>query len=244
MKALKIFISVICVLFCLCLQPAAASQSELPFSDGEELIYDIYYKRMKLGVSRLTFNGLKTLEGIALYHITFYTDVPGFEDTEEIYAHTDTFLPFRITRRIKRIGCLPQKIDEVYDQEACSVTIKDKGNIFARPKTIKKECPIYNPLLLTYYYRTWPTEKYSQKKSISLPKADFDVVLKGKEKVKTGVGEDLAYVFSGEPSKFTFWLSADKRKLPVKITGHNVLGYSFILNSINGIDAEDGQGRE
>ncbi len=242
MRSAKIFITITVILSCACAGIAAAFEAPLPFEEGEELIYDIYYKQMKLGVSKLKFNGQKTFEGRDLYHITFYTDVPGFEDTEEIYAHKETFLPFRISRKIKRIGCLPQKIDETYDQETCSVTINDKGNIFSRPQTIQKECPIYNPLLLTYYYRTMSHEECSRKKSISLPKADFDIVLKGKEKVSSGLGEEMAYVFSGEPSKFTFWLSADDKKIPIKISGHNVFGYSFVLNTIKrGGRAEDGE---
>jgi hypothetical protein len=232
MKSIKIFTVTTAILLCACAQLSAVAESALPFSEGEELIYDIYYKRMKLGRSKLKFNGRKNVEDMDLYHITFYTDVPGFEDTEEIYAHKDTFLPFRISRKIKRIGCLPQKIEEVYDQEAFSVTIDDKGNIFTRPQTIQKECPIYNPLLLTYYYRTISREESSRKKSVSLPKTDFDIVPKGREKVSSGLGESMAYVFSGEPSKFTFWLSDDDKKIPMKISGHNVFGYSFVLNSV------------
>jgi hypothetical protein len=239
MKTLTVMLIFVTVMCSLALPCCADPDLTLPFSEGEELVFDIYYKKVKLGKSTLTFHGEKKIDGIDLYLITFCTDVPGFSDKEEIYAYKETFLPYRIVRKIKRGGAFPIKIWEDYDQESFKVDIKERGTILTKKRTIQKERPIYNPLLLTYLYRTKPFTVNPTKLKISIPMSDFDVVAKGKEMVTTCLGKRLAYVFKGEPSKFTFWLSADKEKIPVKIKGHNLLDYCFMIKTVRNILTPD-----
>lgn len=233
MKKLSRLLFLIILVLGLMMPVQAEPSLNLPFSEGEELIYDVYYKKMKLGTSKLTFNGVKSIDGEDFYHVTFYTEVPGFKDTEEIYAYKDTFLPFIISRNIKRLGAFPMNIEERYDQEAFTVDIKNKGIFRSKKQTIRKDGPIYNALLLTYYYRAKPDIEGLPRQKISLPMADFEIILKGEEIVSTKAGDRLAYVFAGEPSKFTFWLSRDEKRIPVKIKGHSVLDYSLVLNSVS-----------
>jgi hypothetical protein len=203
-----------------------------PFAAGEELVFDVLYKQVRLGEATLTFHGESVLDGKGLYYVTFVTKVPGFDDMEEIYAYKDSFLPYKITRSIKRGNCFPLKITEDYDQEKHEVRIKRAGVLLTVNDTIRKPRPIYNPLLLTYYYRMQSLSSLPASYPVSIPKADFTIVLKGKQFVKTKLGGRVAYVFKGEPSKFTFWLTADEKKLPIEIRGHNLLDYSFVIKSV------------
>ena len=45
-------------------------------------------------------------------------------------------------------------------------------------------------------------------------------------------------VFSSEPPKFTFYLSKDEDRVPVKIKSHTALSYSMVLNSKESADKE------
>ncbi len=199
---------------------------------GEELVYNVYYKAVRVGKSILTFHGEEQLDEKSFYHITFSTSLPGFDDVEEIYAYKDTFLPYRVCRTIKRMGTFPTRIEERYDQDTFRVDITKDGNLFTENFFIQKETPIYNAILLPYYYRTRPVAIYKEKLKVSLPMADFDVVLKGTKNVSTALGECSAYIFKGEPSKFTFWLSTDEKRIPIKIKSHTALDYSFVISEI------------
>jgi len=216
-----------------CVAGEGGKSISLPFHKGEELIYDIYYKKLKIGKSVLVFHGEKKIDGKDFYYITFSTKLPGFEDAEDIYADKETFLPFRIFRYIRRAGVFCTRITEEYDQEAFKVKIEKWGRLQVSKRiTIEKDVPIQNAILLPYHYRTKPVMAENQEFRISFPTADFDMIFKGKETIKTGLGEHPAYVFTSIPEKFTFWLSVDKKKIPLKIAGYNVAGYALVIRSI------------
>jgi len=214
----------------------------LPFEKGECLEYDVFYKNMRVGKSSLTFHGEETLDEKSLYHITFSTKVHGFEDIEEIYAYKETFLPYKIFRLIRNAKLLSTKITEEYDQMAFEVKIKRDNNLFIKRSTIKKDAPIYNALLLAYYYRTKQEFSPKEEFKVTLPVASFKIIFNGKDIITTKLGKFMTYVFSGEPSRFTFWLSADENRIPVKIKGHSALDYSFVIKSIG--NTEDNKPKE
>jgi hypothetical protein len=216
--------------------PEALAKSRLPFKSGEELVYNIYCKKIKVGKSVLTFHGDEVIDGREVYHITFTTEISMLKDTEEIYAHKDTFLPFRINRTIRRGGYFPTRIEEEYDQEAYGIKIKKKGNLFTQNSCIVRQGPISNAILLTYFYRSKPDiSKIDTYKAI-LPTTDFNIVMKGTETLLTCFGERAAYVFKGDPPKFTFWLCADEKRIPLKMESHTIVDYTFILNTVNGYE--------
>lgn len=219
------------VLFCSALW--AAEEAALPFPKGEQFIFDVFCSDMKLGESTLIFRGIEEMDGVDYYHITFDTDVCGFRDREEIYAYKDTFLPYKIIRNITRMESFPAVITESYDQEAYKVHIKNRGSLLTRNSTIKKKAPLHNAILLMYYFRSKETYIKDEKVNVVLPSAKFDIALTGEEKISTGLGEREAFIFEGNPSKFTFWLSADDKKAPLKIKGHGMLNYVFLLKSID-----------
>lgn len=202
------------------------------FLEGERLVYDVYYKKLKIGESVLVFHGEKEMDGIPTYHITFSTTLPGFQDMEDIYAYKETFLPLRVNRSIKRATLFPLKVQEEYDQSAYNVRIKQQGRLLSKEFTIQKDAPIHNTILLPYYYRTKPLIVEGEKIKITLPTADYEIFLEEKKAVTIPSGEYSVYVFKSDPPKFTFWLSTDEKKIPVKVEGHTALGYSLILRSI------------
>lgn len=200
--------------------------------DGERLVYDVYFNRLKIGESVLEFHGEKRLNGRDTYRITFTTKTPGFEDAEDIYADKETFLPLRVSRSIKKLGAFSTTIQEEYDQAAFKVIIKKQSTFSSKEFAIQKDEPISNAIVLPYYYRTRPDIAKGESFKVTLPTVDFDVVLEGREVVATPLGVRPVYVFVSVPSKFTFWLSADKRRIPLKIEGHTALGHSLIIKSI------------
>ena len=210
----------------------SAEDTTLPFEEGETLVYDVYYAGLKAGQSTLKFHGEKTFNGGSAYYITFVTELPFFKDHEDIYAEKGSFLPLKISRRIEKMGGLSaEEIEEEYDQAGFKVNIKKKGAFSTNKTTIEKNSPIYNAILLTYFCRANPGMANKDAFKIVLPTQEFNIRVSGEDKIETPSGQYLVDVFTSEPSKFTFYLSKDKERLPVKITSHTTLNYTMILNS-------------
>jgi len=203
-----------------------------PFKDGEKLTYEVRYNGLKVGRSILTFNGEKDLDGKSVYHITFFTKIPSLKDTEEIYADKDTFLPIEVHRKIKKKIGFNNSIVEKYDQKKFKVDISSKSKLRSKNFSIQRHAPIHNAILLPYYYRVKESFDENERINVSLPTMDFEVIFKGKETIKTPLGEYESYAFTSNPPKFKLWLSADKKRIPLKIKNPGTLGYSLIIKSI------------
>jgi len=202
----------------------------LPFKKGEHLVYDIYLKSVKIGKSELTFFGEEDLGSRRCYRIGFTTNVPFFKDKEQIYAEKGNFLPIKVERELKNALGFTTKITEEYDQENFTVKIKKQGS--SKVQTFEKSAPIYNAILLTYYCRANPDIAKDEIFKVILPTSEHNVQMSGKEAIETPSGAYTTTVYSSAPSKFTFYLSDDKKKIPVKISSQTALGYTLVLNSM------------
>lgn len=220
-------------------QPVALMPSDqgiptrLLFEPGEELRYQVNYKGLPLGTSVLTFHGEALWQEQKTYHITFTTALPLVKDREDIYAEKETFLPLLVVRSVNKVGAFPEKIEEVYDQKKYSVVVSKKGAILSKRFVIQKESAIHNAILLAYAYRQRPDLEASPAHAVMLPTAHFSVLYKGKEVVKTPLGEFPAHVFTSNPPKFKLWISADEKRIPLKIENPATLGYSLEIKSID-----------
>ena len=216
---------------------SSAENIILPFKDGERLVYDVYSAGLKTGQSVLTFYGEKPFNDESAYYITFVTELPFFKDYEDIYAAKGSFLPIKINRKIEKIGGLStEEIEEEYNQVDFHVTINKKGAFSTNKTTIQKNGPIYNAILLTYFCRANPGMEDKGEFRIVLPTQEFDIRISGEENIETPSGRYLADVFTSEPAKFTFYLSKDNERLPVKISSHTALNYTMILSSKENLD--------
>jgi len=248
MRKITIILSIICLCFLLytvvnCapkghaienLEPGASHQARsLPFKEGESFTYEVRYSGLKIGKSILTFNGEKELNGRKVYHITFFTKIPSLKDTEEIYADKDTFLPIEVHRKIKKKIGFSDNVVEKYDQVNFKVDIKQKSKLRSRNFSIQKDSPVHNAILLAYFYRVKKAFNENERTKIALPTVDFDVMFSGIEAIKTPMGEYRAYVFTSEPPRFRLWLSADEKRIPLKIKNPGTLGYSLVIRSID-----------
>jgi len=207
--------------------------TSIPFSKGERLVYEVSYKGVKVGKSTLTFHGEEEFNNQKAYHITFFTRVTAVTDNEELYADKNTFLPLEVHRTIRRFGTFTTRIKERYDQKEFKVDIKKKSKLRTEHFSIEKDAPIHNAILLTYYCRAKSSFNRGEGFKISLPVVDFEVKFKGIEAIETPLGEQKAYVFSGSPAEFKFYLSTDDKRTPLKIENPNALGYSLAIKSID-----------
>jgi hypothetical protein len=143
-----------------------------------------------------------------------------------------------VSRLINNIGSFPTAIDEYYDQDAGRIEIEKRGKFLSKKITIQKEGTIHNAILLPYYYRVKQDLLKGATLKVNLPTVDFDVILKGVETIVTPMGEYSAYVFRSNPAKFTLWVSADEKRIPLRIENPSVFGYSLVINAIESADTK------
>lgn len=201
-----------------------------PFEAGESFKYSYSMGPLKVGSATLTFVGETTLDDEKVYHITFESKVGTFYDFENIYAEPETLYPLYVERKIKNIG-FTTVIKEKYDQDNFKVDITKKGITGEYTKTITKQAPIQNALLLLYYCRTLSEAKLKPglEFDVVLPVDEFKVKLSKIEELKTPAGNFKAYFFESTPEKMKLWIATNKERTPLKVQNSTAIGPSSII---------------
>jgi len=209
--------------------PAPAPAQKIPPEYfGERIIYDVRYGALSLGRSQFNSVAKVELDGRQLNLLVFETKLNRFADTEKIYSDPMTTLPVRVERDV--VNWLSrEKITEDYDQQGFTVTItKVKGK--RQEKTvIKKSGYINNPILLPYYVRNIPRLEVGTSLVANLPNRKFEIHLDSIEDIRVPAGTFKAYHFESTPRQIEIWISADARRIPIKIQGTGLFGYLMLM---------------
>jgi len=196
---------------------------------GEEIVYNISFGGFVVGEARFACLTNTSLNGVDVNVMTFKTDAPRFADTETIYSDPGSHLPFRVERDILQWP-FREKIVEVYDQKNFTVTItKDPGSTH----TITRDRPIHNAILLPYFLRRMDNLGEGWKMAVTFPTHQFLVTLVSVDDLEVPAGTFKAYHFRSDPFKFEIWITADERKIPVKIQGLDLFGYTLAMKEYN-----------
>jgi len=199
---------------------------------GEKMAYDIKLGGITLG--RAKFEHIKSvkLDGKLLSVMVFETSLPRFKDTEIIYSDPKTFLPIKIERNI--LGFLSkEEITENYDQKEFTVTIKKRKGGREESIAIKKDGPIHNAILLPHFVRYIAKLDPEKTLLVNLPSRQIEIKLVSTEEITVPAGTFKTYHFKSTPKQIEIWLSADSRRIPVKIQSTAALGYLMVLRECN-----------
>ncbi|MDD4894555.1 MAG: DUF3108 domain-containing protein [Candidatus Omnitrophica bacterium] len=197
---------------------------------GEKITYDVKLGKLYLGKAQ--FNNLpnEQLNGKVLNVMTLETKVTQFTDTEKIYSDTETFLPVRVERDILKV-LLREKITEDYNQNKFAVTItKNIGSKSQETLVIEKDSPIHNAVLLPYSVRRIPDLEIGKIIVANLPLRKLELKLVSIEEIKVPAGTFKAYHFVSTPKRIEIWISADERRIPLKIQSSELFGYSLVMS--------------
>ncbi|MCX5697179.1 MAG: DUF3108 domain-containing protein [Candidatus Omnitrophica bacterium] len=196
---------------------------------GERITYDIRFGGFRLGSSRFNYLAKAEINGRPALLMTLDTRLARFSDTEKIYGDPVTLLPLRIERYI--INWFSREhIIENYDQSAHSVTIKKtKGKRAEAPLVIKKSGPIQNAILLPHYVRRLPVLTLGTVFTVNLPNREFKIELTSIDEVVVPAGTFKAFHCESIPRQIDIWITADERRIPVKIQGSGIFGYLMVM---------------
>lgn len=196
---------------------------------GEKITYDVRLGKIYLGKAVFHHVERLQLEGRAANLITFDTHLVNFQDSEIIYSDPTNFLPIKIERRINNWP-FQEKITENYDQSKFILTITKIKGKNKEQLAIKKNSPIHNAILLPFYVRRIPKLDIGWTLTAQLPTQQFLIRLVSVERLRLPSGEFSCYHFESFPKKFEIWISADNRRIPVKIRGLGALGYTMLMH--------------
>ena len=194
----------------------------------EKIIYVVRFGNIYLGQAKFHYAAQEELYGRLVDIVTFQTNLARFVDLEKIYADPENFLPLRIERDVSTWP-VPEKIIENYNQKNFTLAITKYKGKRQEQFFIKNDSPIHNAILLPFYVRSIPLLDVGWSTVINLPKERFEVSLTSIEEVNVPAGKFKSYHFESKPKKFEIWLSADKRRIPVKIKGLGKLGYTLFM---------------
>lgn len=203
-------------------------EARKPERIGEKIVYDVKLGKVSLGKARYNHLPNVELDGRQMSHMTFETRLVRFTDLERIYSDPDTFLPVKIERAISSWP-LSEKITEHYDQKNFTLTITKNKSAKGKPLLVKKDSPIHNAVMLPFYVRCMDAIDAGWSMTVNLPNQRFEIKLVSVEDVVVPAGSFKAYHFKSSPERFEVWVSADDRKIPVKIKGNGALGYSLVM---------------
>lgn len=195
---------------------------------GEKMIYDIKMGKITFGRSTFTHFERTILAGKKVNVMIFETKLPRFTDTERIYVDPETLLPVQVERDILNLFTR-EKIIEKYDDKAFTVNINKKRGDKEENLTIKKDGPIHNAILLPHFVRRASKLNMGECLIANLPTSRYEIKLASLEEVTVPAGTFKTYHFESMPKKIEIWISADGRKIPVKIQSTAALGYTMVL---------------
>ncbi len=199
---------------------------------GEEMIYDVKMGKITLGRAKFTQNKNIQINGKLLNVMVFETKLPRFSDTETIYTDPHTLLPVKVERDIFN-WFVREKITEEYNQLEYTVSINKKRKGKEQDSVIKRNSPIHNAILLPHHVRRIAKLSPGKILTANLPNRIYEINLTGTEEITVPAGKFKAYHFESTPKQIEIWISADDRRIPLKIQSTTTFGYLLILSKYN-----------
>ncbi|HET8810812.1 MAG TPA: DUF3108 domain-containing protein [Flavobacteriaceae bacterium] len=219
------------------------SQAPKAFEDGEWLKFRIHYGWFNASFATLEVKE-ENFRGHPVYHVIGHGESTGLldlffevDDTYESYINKETGLPMRFIRKINEGGYEKNNMidfDQANNKAVVTNRIKNTAEIF----TIKNK--VQDMLSAFYFLRNEIQGKQFQKGDEIVTNMFFDnenykFVSKflGRETINTEFGKIAClkfrpFVQAGrvfkEKESLTFWISADKNHIPIKIKAELAVG--------------------
>ncbi len=200
-----------------CFLTYSISAETLSFGKDETIFYRVQWKGIRVGSAKLIFGD----------EIILQTNALNFKDIEKIKKDAE-YYPLEVKRDIRIFGRSIQ-ILEKYDQEKKKIEIFKKTSGKISKQIINSDAKIHHPILLIYYCRQ---QKLQLGKSwmINLPlSGKYEMRVTKLERIKTPLGKYLAYCIESFPAKIKLWISADEKRLPLKIEKNGSFRHSSFL---------------
>ncbi len=230
---------------------AAADEAVLPFQPGETLTYSLHWKFIHAGTAVFKVLPATELNGRPACHFLLTVRTSPFLDLfYKVRDRVESFTDLDVTHSLlykkeQREGKYEREVIVTYDWEKQTAQYEKDGvkrpPIFVYPGT-------FDPLAIIYFIRT---QEFYPGKVLMGPVSSGRRIIIGRlrvverQKVKVPAGKFKAFRIEPEVNQMggvfkrsattdlQVWMSADKRKIPLKVRGMARLGsFSALLASI------------
>lgn len=247
-------LSVIFFLIFVCSKEIKASSNNIPFAPGEKLTFQLSWSFIPAGEAVLEVKPTKTVNGTQAYHFVLTARSNAFVDVfYKVRDRIDAYADLSMTRSLlykkqQHEGNTRRDVVVNFNWESQTA---DYFNFSKMEKSISIMPGSFDPLSVFFYSRLIDLEV---DKIITNPVSDGKKCVIGKakivkkEKISLASGTHEAYLLEpelkhiggvfekSEDAKIQLWVSADSRRLPLKIKSKVVVG-SFVgeLISFEGV---------
>lgn len=216
------FLVISCFLFfnsnCILQFKANRAYLEFPFRKGEVIDYDVKLYNFRIGRAQLSYQGMVVKDKVETILITLLTDVANFHGLDKIYANLNTFNPLWVLRDITFFG-KQESIIEDYSLKPNSVTITKFKAEKETARIITSDEYLQHVIASIYHYRRLEDFDIGKEFSLNLPLKKLKLKVIRIEEVRVPAGNFKAFYIESKPNKFKVWLSADEKRIPLKIVG-------------------------
>lgn len=224
---------------------AKTHTTDFPFSPGEKLTFQLKWYFIPAGEAVLEVLPIEIISGIKAYHFVLVVKTNQFFDAiYKIRDRVDSYTDIGLTRSIlykKRKAGLTHKRDVVVSFN-WNINEAQYSNFGRKRKPVSLPPGTFDPLSILYYLRIC---KFKEKFTLQKPVTDGKKCVTGsgkvikREKIEVKSGQydtyllepelkDLSGVFrKSKNATIKIWMTADKRKIPVKIKSKVAVG-SFV----------------
>lgn len=225
-------------------QPTSAVEKAIPFHPGERLTFQAKWGFIPAGEAVLEILPIETLDGVRSYHFVMTAKTYPYIDLfykfrERIDAYTDLQMTRSLLYRLKKEGKKKKQVLVNFNWDRQEAQYSNFGE---KRKPISVMPGSFDPLSVFYAFRL---HDLKENKVLKNPVTDGKKCVMGKAtvlkretiKVVSGtydtylVVPELAHlggVFEkAKNAKIEIWVTADKRRIPVKIKSKVVVG-SFV----------------
>ena len=247
-------LSAIFLMIFFCSNEIKASSYEIPFAPGEKLTFRLSWSFIPAGEAVLEVKPTKTIDGIEAYHFVLTAKSNPFVDVfYKVRDRIDAYVDLNMTRSLlykKEQHEGSTKRDVMVHFNWANHTAQ-YFNFSKMEKTITIMTGSFDPLSVFYYSRLLALKVDEM---ITSPVTDGKKCIIGKakivkkEKISLANGTHDAYLLEpelkhiggvfekSEGAKIQLWVSADRRRIPLKIKSKVVVG-SFVgeLVSVEGV---------
>lgn len=227
------------------LQAAKRPDARLPFAPGERLTFDLTWSAIPAGQAVMEVLPMKTINGEPAYHFRLTAESNPFVDVfYKVRDRIDSFAAADMSRTVhylqkKHEGSTRRNVKVEFDWDKATARYTDDKKI-RKPIDIKPGT--FDPLSAFYYSRTLDLKenrvmmspvtdgrkcvqgmaRIIGRETISVPGGTYDTfVIEPDLKHVSGVFEKK------KGARITIWVTADERRLPVKIASQVAIG-SFV----------------
>lgn len=231
---------------------SAVAGEKIPFQPGEKLHFKVYWTEILAGEATLEVLPIEKFNGVPAYHFVMTVATVPFVDVfymvrDRIESYTDLKISHTLFYKIKKEGKKKKEISTAYDWKKHEAQYSKNGK---KRKPAALLPGAFDPLSVFYFFRM---RELKENMEISTPVSDGKVCVTGKarvlarEKVTVASGAydtflvepelgHIGGVFEKSPNaKLQIWVTADERRLPVKIKSEVAVGsFTAELDSIEG----------